>query len=299
MAEISAAVVKDLREKTGAGMMECKKALAEVGGDFEKAVEYLRKKGLADASKRSGRATAEGLIGNYVHPGGKIAVLVEVNCETDFVARNEQFQELVRNLAMHIAAASPMWVRREDVPASVVAKEKEVVAAQVKEENKAKPKPDNVVEKIVEGKMGKFFQQVCLLEQAYVKEPDLSIEAYLKSQIATIKENISIRRFARFQLGEQLPGAGERFAGELEEDALVLGVRHVLAFASRFPRGGYVKRAAVSRGPFDHAAGAAGFSPGMLSPSWKRTKRRMVMFSLMLEIVALRYASMEESGSFT
>jgi elongation factor Ts len=186
--------------------MECKKALTETGGDFEKAVEYLRKKGLADASKRSGRATAEGLVESYIHPGGKIGVMVEVNCETDFVARNESFQAFVRNVAMHVAAAAPQWVRREDVPADVVAKEKEVVAAQVKEENKAKPKPDNVVEKIVEGKMGKFFQGVCLMEQPYVKEPDQSIDAYLKATIANIKENITIRRFVRFQLGEALPG---------------------------------------------------------------------------------------------
>ena len=206
MAEISAALVKDLREKTGAGMMECKKALTEMGGDFEKAIDYLRKKGMADAAKRSGRATAEGLVESYIHPGGKIGVMVEVNCETDFVARNEKFQELVRNIAMHVAAAAPQYVRREDVPADLVAKEKAIVAEQVKEEHKAKPKPDNVVEKIVEGKMGKFFQGICLMEQPFVKEPDLSIEAYLKSVIASIKENISIRRFTRFQLGENITG---------------------------------------------------------------------------------------------
>ena len=206
MAEISAALVKDLREKTGAGMMECKKALTEMGGDFEKAIDYLRKKGMADAAKRAGRATAEGLVESYIHPGGKIGVMVEVNCETDFVARNEKFQEFVRNIAMHVAAAAPLYVRREEVPAEMVAKEKAIVAEQVKEEHKAKPKPDNVVEKIVEGKMGKFFQGICLMEQAFVKEPDLSIEAYLKSVISSIKENITIRRFTRFQLGENIPG---------------------------------------------------------------------------------------------
>ena len=206
MAEISATLVKDLREKTGAGMMECKKALTEMGGDFEKAVEYLRKKGLADAAKRSGRATAEGLVETYIHPGGKIGVLVEVNCETDFVARNEKFQEFVRNIAMHVAAAEPRWVRREDVPADISAKERSIFAEQTREENKAKPKPDNIVEKIVEGKLGKFFQQVCLMEQPFVKEPDLTIEAYLKQTIANIKENITIRRFVRFKLGEEIPG---------------------------------------------------------------------------------------------
>jgi elongation factor Ts len=204
MAEITASMVSDLRAKTGAGMMDCKKALAEAGGDVEKAMENLRKKGLADAQKRSGRATAEGTVASYIHPGGKVGVLLEINCETDFVARNEQFQDFVKNVAMHIAAASPTWVRREDVPAAAVAKEKELIAGQVAEENKAKPKPAAVVEKIVEGKLVKYYQQFCLLEQPYVKDPDQTIEAYLKATISKIGENIGIRRFSRFQLGESL-----------------------------------------------------------------------------------------------
>jgi elongation factor Ts len=205
MAEISAAQVKDLREKTGAGMMECKKALTESAGDLEKAIEYLRKKGIAKAESRSGRATAEGLVHSYIHPGGKVGVLLEVNCETDFVARNEGFQEFVKNVSMHIAASAPLYVRREDVPAAAVAKEKELLTAQTNEENKAKPKPANVVEKIVEGKVSKFFQQICLLEQPYVKNPDQTIDAYLKEQISKIGENITLRRFTRYQLGEALP----------------------------------------------------------------------------------------------
>ncbi len=204
MADISASQVKDLREKTGAGMMECKKALTESGGDMEKAVEWLRKRGIAKADSRSGRATAEGIVHSYIHPGGKVGVLLEVNCETDFVARNEGFQEFVKNVSMHIAASSPVYVKREDVPASVVEKEKEVLAAQTQEENKAKPKPANVVEKIVEGKLSKFFASVCLLEQPYVKEPDQTIEQYLKSVISKTGENITLRRFVRFQLGEAL-----------------------------------------------------------------------------------------------
>ncbi len=208
MADVSASDVKLLREKTGAGMMECKKALAESAGDMEKAIEHLRKKGLADAAKRAGRATAEGLVHAYVHPGGKIGVMVEVNCETDFVARNELFQEFVRNVSMHIAAAAPQWTRREEVPAPVIAKEREVIAAQVMEENKAKPKPPAVVEKIVDGKLSKFFQTFVLLEQSYVKEPEITIEAYLKQVIAKLGENMGIRRFVRFQLGETSSSGG-------------------------------------------------------------------------------------------
>src|SRR4051812_25164310 len=177
MAEITAGMVNDLRQKTGAGMMDCKKALSEAGGDVEKAIDWLRKKGMASADKKSGRATAEGQVASYIHAGGKIGVLVEVNCETDFAARNDAFTAFVKDLAMHIAASAPSYVRREDVPADVLSKEKDVLAAQVAEENKAKPKPANVVEKIVEGKLGKFFSNVCLLEQPFVKDPDQTIEA--------------------------------------------------------------------------------------------------------------------------
>ena len=206
MGDITAGMVNDLRQKTGAGMMDCKKALTEAGGDVEKAVDWLRKKGMASADKKSARDTAEGQVASYIHAGGKIGVMVEVNCETDFAARNDAFQSFVKDLAMHIAASSPQYVRREDVPEAVLVKEKEVLAAQVAEENKAKPKPANVVEKIVEGKLGKYFSQVCLLEQPFVKDPDQTIEIYLKSVVAKIGENIRIRRFSRFQLGESLPG---------------------------------------------------------------------------------------------
>ena len=208
MAEITAQKVAELRAKTGAGMMDCKKALTESAGDFEKAIEWLRKRGIAKAESRSGKATAEGLVHSYIHPGGKVGVLLEVNCETDFVARNETFQEFVKNVAMHIAASAPTYVKREDVPSSVVAKEKEVLTAQTNEENKAKPKPANVVEKIVEGKVGKFYAQICLLEQPYVKNPDQTIEAYLKEQIGKIGENITLRRFTRYQLGESVAAGG-------------------------------------------------------------------------------------------
>ena len=206
MAEITAGMVSDLRSKTGAGMMDCKKALGEAGGDVEKAIAWLRKKGMASADKKSARATAEGAVGSYIHAGGKIGVLVEVNCETDFAARNDAFQSFVKDLAMHIAASAPQFVRREDVPEAAIAKEKEVLAAQVAEENKAKPKPANVVEKIVEGKLGKFFSNVCLLEQPFVKDPDQTVEALLKGVVAKIGENIRIRRFSRFQLGESVAG---------------------------------------------------------------------------------------------
>jgi elongation factor Ts len=206
MAEITASMVNDLRQKTGAGMMDCKKALGESAGDVDKAIEWLRKKGMASADKKSARATAEGLVHSYIHAGGKIGVLVEVNCETDFAARNETFQEFVKNVAMHIAASAPTWIRKEDVPPDALVREKEVLAAQVAEENKAKPKPANVVEKIVEGKLSKFYSNVCLLEQPYVKDPDQTVEAYLKSAVAKIGENIRVRRFVRYQLGEALAG---------------------------------------------------------------------------------------------
>jgi elongation factor Ts len=198
MAEISAKLVKELRDKTGAGMMDCKEALAASEGDLSKAVEFLRKKGLATAQKRAGRATSEGTIASYIHMGGKLGVLVEVNSESDFVAKNEQFQEFAKNIAMHIAASSPLGVRPEDVPAEIVAKEKEIYAAQAKETGK----PEKVVEKIVEGKLKKFFEDSCLLNQRYVRNPDITVADYLNELIAKIGENISIKRFVRFQVGE-------------------------------------------------------------------------------------------------
>jgi elongation factor Ts len=198
MAEISAKLVKELRDKTGAGMMDCKEALAASGGDLGQAVEFLRKKGLATAQKRAGRATSEGVIATYIHMGAKLGVMVEVNCETDFVAKNEAFREFAHNIAMHIAAANPLGVRPEDVPAEVVAKEKEIYAAQARETGK----PEKVIEKIVEGKLAKFFQESCLLNQPYVRNPDVTVADLMNDLIAKIGENIGIRRFVRFQVGE-------------------------------------------------------------------------------------------------
>lgn len=180
-------------------MMDCKEALKAADGDMEKAVEYLRKKGLATAQKRAGRTTSQGQIGSYIHGGGKIGVMVEVNCETDFVGRTEQFGELVHNIAMHIAAANPVCVRREEMPAQLLEKEKEIFRAQAKETGK----PDQVIEKIVEGKVEKFFKETCLMEQAYVKNPDITLTDLINDKIAQIGESISIRRFSRYQLGEE------------------------------------------------------------------------------------------------
>jgi len=198
MAEISAKLVKELREKTGAGMMDCKEALVASGADIIKAVEFLRKKGLATAQKRAGRATSEGTLAAYIHMGGKLGVMVEVNSETDFVAKNDQFQEFAKNIAMHIAASNPLGIRPEDVPSEVVAKEREIYAAQAKETGK----PEKVIEKIVEGKLKKFFEDSCLLQQRYVRNPDITVGDLLNDLIAKIGENISIRRFVRFQVGD-------------------------------------------------------------------------------------------------
>jgi elongation factor Ts len=195
---ITAEQVKTLREKTGAGMMECKSALQETGGDQEKAVELLRKKGLASAAKRAGRATANGVVGSYIHMGGKVGVLVEVNCETDFVARTDTFQALVKELALHIAAADPKYVRREDVPADVLDKEREIYGAQFADSGK----PANVVDKIVEGKLGSYYAQVVLLDQPSVRDPDVSVSQMLAEAAAKTGENITVSRFARFKVGE-------------------------------------------------------------------------------------------------
>ncbi len=195
---ITAEMVKQLRDKTGAGMMDCKAALAEANGDMEKAIEILRKKGVATAAKRAGRATKEGVIGHYIHMGGKVAVLVEVNCETDFVARTDDFQGLAREIAMHIAAADPKYVSREAVPADVLSKEKEIYAAQFE----GSGKPANVVEKIVEGKLGSFYSQVCLVDQPSVRNPDVTIQQMLQAATAKTGENITISRFVRYKLGE-------------------------------------------------------------------------------------------------
>jgi elongation factor Ts len=201
MTTISAESVKNLREKTGAGMMECKKALTESNGDFEKAVDLLRQKGLASAHKKSGRTASEGLIDSYIHMG-KIGTMVEVNCETDFVARTDDFKELLKDISMHIAAANPVYLSREDVPQNVIEREKEIYKAQVS------GKPPQVVEKIIEGKLEKFYSDVCLLDQIFIKDPDQKkkIKDLVTEKVAKLGENIVIRRFARFQLGEAATG---------------------------------------------------------------------------------------------
>lgn len=195
-------MVKELREKTNAGMMDCKQALKETSGDMDKAIDYLRQKGLMTARKRAGRATSEGLVHTYIHSNGKLGVLVEVNCETDFVAKNEQFIEFAHNVAMHIAAAAPICLDAESLPQDALEKERAIYKAQALEMGK----PENVVDKIVDGRIKKFYAEVCLLEQAYVKDPDLTIKDLLNEVVAKIGENIQIRRFARFQVGEELPG---------------------------------------------------------------------------------------------
>ena len=195
--EINAALVKKLRDLTGAGMMECKAALTEANGDIEAATTLLRKPGLAAATKKAGRSTSEGLIGHYIHMGGKIGVLVEVNCESDFVARTDKFQELTKEIAMHIAAANPTYVRREEVPADVIAREKEIYRDQVKD------KPAQVMDKIVEGKMNSYYQQFCLLDQASVRDPNVTIQQLVQDAIRILGENITISRFTRMKVGEQ------------------------------------------------------------------------------------------------
>jgi elongation factor Ts len=196
--EITAAQVKKLRDLTGAGMMECKAALTEAKGDIEEATTILRKRGLAQATKKAGRSTNEGTIGHYIHMGGKIGVLVEVNCESDFVARTDDFQAMVKEIAMHIAAAAPQYVRREDVPADVIEREKDVYRGQMAESGK----PANVIEKIIEGKLNSYYEQVCLLDQPSIRDPKVTIAALVTAAIAKLGENISIARFARFKVGE-------------------------------------------------------------------------------------------------
>ncbi|KJR97656.1 MAG: elongation factor Ts [Peptococcaceae bacterium BRH_c4a] len=211
MAEVNAGMVKELRERTGAGMMDCKKALNEVNGDMEKAIDYLREKGLAAAAKKSGRITAEGLVDSYIHGVGRIGVLVEVNCETDFVAKTDQFKALVRDIAMQIAASKPEYIRREEVPADIIAREKDVLAAQAANEGK----PEKIIRKMVEGRIEKYYKEVCLLEQPFIKDPDISINQLLTGSISKIGENISVRRFVRFELGEGLQKRSDDFAAEV------------------------------------------------------------------------------------
>lgn len=215
MAEVSAGMVKELRERTGAGMMDCKKALNEVNGDMEKAIDYLREKGLAAAAKKSGRITAEGLVDSYIHGVGRIGVLVEVNCETDFVAKTDQFKALVRDIAMQIAASKPEYIRREEVPADIIAREKDVLTAQAANEGK----PEKIIQKMVEGRIEKYYKEVCLLEQPFIKDPDISINQLLTGNISKIGENISVRRFVRFELGEGLQKRSDDFAAEVASAA--------------------------------------------------------------------------------
>ena len=196
--DIHAGLVKELREKTGVGIMDCKKALAEAEGDVQRAIDYLRKKGIATAKKRGGRATSEGQIASYIHAGGKIGVLVEVNCETDFSAKTPDFSDFVRNMAMQIAASAPVSVDREGLASEILEREKEIYATQARESGK----PEKVIEKMVEGKLKKFYSEACLLEQPYVKNPDITVQDLLNELIAKTGENIVIRRFVRFQLGE-------------------------------------------------------------------------------------------------
>ncbi|MDI1471156.1 translation elongation factor Ts [Thermodesulfovibrio sp. 1176] len=193
---ISAQMVKELREKTGAGMMECKKALEDSGGDFNKAIEYLRQKGLATAQKKAGRTATEGIITSYIHMD-KIGVLLELNCETDFVARNEEFRQLAKDIAMHIAAANPQYISKEDIPQEIIEKEKEIYKAQI-----TGNKPPQVIEKIIEGKLEKFFEEMCLLNQPFIREPEKKIQDLITEKLAKFGENIVIRRFVRFQVGQ-------------------------------------------------------------------------------------------------
>ena len=209
---ISASQVKELRELTGAGMMDCKKALVEKNGNMDKAIEYLREKGLAAAAKRSGRITSEGLVESYIHGGGRIGVLIEVNCETDFVAKTDEFKELVKDLAMQVAASKPDYVSKEEVSQNVVEKEKSILRAQALNEGK----PEKIVDKMVEGRIEKFFKEVCLLEQPFIKDPDKSVQQLVNEKISKIGENISVRRFVRFELGEGLAKKSNDFATEVE-----------------------------------------------------------------------------------
>lgn len=215
MAEITAGAVKSLREKTGAGMMECKNALTEANGNEEQAIEILRKRGLASARKKEGRIAAEGAVGSYIHMGGKVGVLVEVNCETDFVARGEEFQQLVKDVAMHIAAAEPRYVSREEVPADALEKEREIAHAQAKNDPKNANKPDQVIDKIVEGRLNKFYEESVLLDQPFVKDPAKTVGELVTEKTAKTGEKIAIRRFARYKMGEGLAKRDEDFGGEV------------------------------------------------------------------------------------
>lgn len=214
MAEVTAALVKELRERTGAGMMDCKKALTECNCEIEKACDFLREKGLAAAAKKGGRVAAEGMIESYIHGGGRIGVLLEVNCETDFVARGDEFKTLVRDIGLHIAAANPQYLNKEEVPADVLQHERDILKAQALNEGK----PEKIIEKMVEGRIEKFFKEVCLLEQAFVKDPDKSIRELVLDKTAKIGERIVIRRFTRYELGAGLEKRQDDFATEVMKE---------------------------------------------------------------------------------
>ncbi len=215
MAEVTATLIKDLRERTGAGMSDCKKALVEVAGDMDKAIDYLRTKGLAKAAKKAGREATEGAVVSYIHGGGRIGVLVEINCETDFVARNEDFVAFTKEVALQIAAMNPMFVRKDEVSADVVDKEKAVLIAKAKESGK----PEAIAQKMVEGQISKWMKEICLMDQPFVKDPDKTIEQIQQELVAKIGENIKIRRFVRFELGEGLEKKKSDFAAEVAAQA--------------------------------------------------------------------------------
>jgi elongation factor Ts len=213
--EVTAILIKDLRERTGAGMSDCKKALTEVGGDMDKAIDYLRTKGLAKAAKKAGREATEGAVVSYIHGGGRIGVLVEINCETDFVARNEDFQTFTRDVALQIAAMNPQFVRKDEVSQGVVDREREVLLAKARESGK----PEQVVQKMVDGQISKWMKEICLLDQAWVKDQDKTIDQVQQELIAKIGENIKVRRFVRFELGEGLEKKKDDFAAEVAKQA--------------------------------------------------------------------------------
>jgi elongation factor Ts len=211
--EISTEMVREIRKKTGAGVMDCKKALLESKGNFDDAITYLREKGLAAARKRADKVAAEGLVGSYIHQGGKIGVLVEINCETDFVAKTDEFKSLLKDLTMHVAATNPIYVRSEDILNELIEKEKSIFRAQALESGK----PEKVIEKIVEGKLGRFFSEVCLMEQSFIKNPDITIQQLLTEKISKLGENLSVRRFVRYNVGEGIEKESSDFAKEVKD----------------------------------------------------------------------------------
>ncbi len=215
MADITASAVKSLREKTGAGMVDCKNALVEASGDETQAVEILRKKGMASADKKAGRVTAEGAVGSYIHMGGKVGVMVEINCESDFVARGEEFQQLVKDVSMHIAATDPRFLKREDVPSDVLDKEREILLEQLKNDPKNASKPEEVLNKIIEGRLNKYYEENVLLDQPFVKDPSKTIGELVAEKIASIKENITVRRYTRYKMGEGIEKRQDDFAAEV------------------------------------------------------------------------------------